>query len=391
MKKTIILTVMLMGVVTANAQFKVKSTGNVHIGGDTGFYKLNVLCGNNGIYSYTNPTGSSSTSPSTAILGYANHTGNVTTIGVKGVVSANVSDVGAVFGLYGDAAGGASGKNYGVFGHIPASSYGAAIYGSTHTSCLGETLTGLYAGYFEGNVYVTGTMNVTGGINSLLLGHPGDNGEVGSTLLMGRMESNGLLTSQLRELSTTKFLIKEPSKEEGSEKERSLTEKQIYSKQHYGLSAEQLEEIFPDLVYDNGDGTKSVNYVEMVPILLQAINELSAKVEELECGESSSRKAKMATGLSSADEDLTLLSLGQNKPNPFGKATSIAVSVPEDVRTAFLYVYNLNGNKVAQVDITARGESSISFSASNLSDGMYLYSLIADGKVVETRRMIVEK
>lgn len=48
MKKTIILTVMLMGVVTANAQFKVKSTGNVHIGGDTGSYKLNVLCGNNG-------------------------------------------------------------------------------------------------------------------------------------------------------------------------------------------------------------------------------------------------------------------------------------------------------------------------------------------------------
>lgn len=390
MKKTIILTVMLMGVVTANAQLKVKSTGNVHIGGDTGSYKLNVLCGNNGIYSYTNPTGSSSTSPSTAILGYANHTGNATTIGVKGVVSANVSDVGAVFGLYGDADGGASGKNYGVFGHIPASSYGAAIYGSTHTSCLGETLTGLYAGYFEGNVYVTGTMNVTGGINSLLLGHPGDNGEVGGTLSMGRMESNGLLTGQLRNLSATKFLIKEPSKEEDPEKEQSLTEKQIYSKQHYGLSAEQLEEIFPDLVYDNGDGTKSVNYVEMVPILLQAINELSAKVEELEGGDSS-RKAKLATGLPSADEDVTLLSLGQNKPNPFGKTTSIAVSVPEDVRTAFLYVYNLNGNKVAQVDITARGASSVTLSASNLSDGMYLYSLIADGKVVETRRMIVEK
>ena len=390
MKKLLFLSVMLMGVVTANAQLKVKSTGNVHIGGDTGSYKLNVLCGNNGIYSYTNPTGSSSTSPSTAILGYANHTGNATTIGVKGVASANVSNVGAVFGLYGDAAGGASGKNYGVFGHIPAYSYGAAIYGSTHTSCLGETLNGLYAGYFEGNVYVTGTMNVSGGINSLLLGQPGDNGEIGGTLSMGRMESNGLLTGQLRNLSATKFLIKEPSREESSEEELSLTEKQIYSKQHYGLSAEQLEEIFPDLVYENGDGTKSVNYVEMVPILLQAINELSEKVEELE-GSGSSRKAKMATGLASADENVTLLSLGQNKPNPFGKTTSIAVSVPENVKTAFLYVYNLNGNKVAQVDITARGESSISFSASNLSDGMYLYSLIADGKVVETRRMIVEK
>ena len=30
---------------------------------------------------------------------------------------------------------------------------------------------------------------------------------------------------------------------------------QILAKQHYTLDAEQLEEVFPDLVYDNEDGT----------------------------------------------------------------------------------------------------------------------------------------
>ena len=169
-------------------------------------------------------------------------------------------------------------------------------------------------------------------------------------------------------------------------------EQQVLSKQHYGLNAEQLAESFPDLVYENEDGSKSINYVEMVPILVQAINELTAKVAVLEGNETTSKRAiPSATGINTTNEAVTLLSLGQNKPNPFGETTSIAVSVPEDVQTAFLYVYNLNGSKVAQVDIPARGYTSVTLSAATLSEGMYLYSLVADGKIVQTRRMIVEK
>ena len=44
-----------------------------------------------------------------------------------------------------------------------------------------------------------------------------------------------------------------------------------------------------------------------------------------------------------------------------------------------------------QVNLTARGRQTVQLNATSLADGMYLYSLIADGKVVETRRMIVEK
>ena len=168
-----------------------------------------------------------------------------------------------------------------------------------------------------------------------------------------------------------------------------LMEKQTLAKQHYGLDADQLKEVFPDLVYENEDGTKSINYVEMVPILIQAIKELSAKVEALEGGKTI-KKTKKTTGLTDA-ESVQLLSLGQNKPNPFSTQTEIEVSVPETVQTAFLYVYDLQGKKVQQVDITARGKQMVKVDAADLADGMYLYSLIADGKVVETRRMIVEE
>ncbi|MCR5064844.1 MAG: T9SS type A sorting domain-containing protein, partial [Bacteroidales bacterium] len=90
-------------------------------------------------------------------------------------------------------------------------------------------------------------------------------------------------------------------------------------------------------------------------------------------------------------EGVQVLSLGQNRPNPFGTTTDIEVSVPENVQSAFVYVYDLQGKEVQQVDITGRGKQTVQLNAAELTDGMYLYSLIADGQVVETRRMIVKK
>ena len=166
---------------------------------------------------------------------------------------------------------------------------------------------------------------------------------------------------------------------------------QIQSKQHYTLKAEQLEEVFPDLVYENEDGSKSINYVEMVPILVQAIGELKSEINELKGNGSARKISANATGINDVDGSVEVLALGQNKPNPFGTSTEIEVSVPESVQSAFVYVYDLQGKKVQQVNLTARGKQTVQLNAASLADGMYLYSLIADGKVVETRRMIVEK
>ena len=171
----------------------------------------------------------------------------------------------------------------------------------------------------------------------------------------------------------------------------SFIEKQIYSRQHYGLSADELEAIFPDLVYENEDGSKSINYVEMVPILVQAIGELKSEINELKGNDSARKVAAKTTGIDSFDENVEVLALGQNKPNPFGTSTEIEVCVPQSVQSAFVYVYDLQGKKVQQVNLTARGKQTVQLNAADLTDGMYLYSLIADGKVVETRRMIVEK
>ncbi len=49
----------------------------------------------------------------------------------------------------------------------------------------------------------------------------------------------------------------------------------------YGLAADQLRKVYPELVYEDQNGNMSINYIEMIPLLVQAINELKAEVEEL--------------------------------------------------------------------------------------------------------------
>ena len=57
---------------------------------------------------------------------------------------------------------------------------------------------------------------------------------------------------------------------------------------HYGVIAQDVEKILPELVITNEDemsnfyNKMSVNYIELVPIMIEAIKELSAKVIALE-------------------------------------------------------------------------------------------------------------
>ena len=49
-----------------------------------------------------------------------------------------------------------------------------------------------------------------------------------------------------------------------------------------GVIAQDVEKVFPTLVKENEEGTKSVNYSGIIGVLVEAVKELSARVEELE-------------------------------------------------------------------------------------------------------------
>ena len=53
--------------------------------------------------------------------------------------------------------------------------------------------------------------------------------------------------------------------------------------------------------------------------------------------------------------------------------------------------YDMSGVQLRSYPIIQMGESSIIINANDLTAGMYLYSLIADGQVIDTKRMILTK
>jgi hypothetical protein len=56
----------------------------------------------------------------------------------------------------------------------------------------------------------------------------------------------------------------------------------IYDRRNAGVLAQEVRPIFPEVVYDNDDGTLSIAYGNMASLFIEAIKELEARVELLE-------------------------------------------------------------------------------------------------------------
>lgn len=75
-----------------------------------------------------------------------------------------------------------------------------------------------------------------------------------------------------------------------------------------GVIAQEVEEVYPEFVHTNEEGMKSVNYSQMVAVLIEAIKELNTKITTLET-ENASLKASLAEvdGLKSQMKNLETL------------------------------------------------------------------------------------
>ena len=159
----------------------------------------------------------------------------------------------------------------------------------------------------------------------------------------------------------------------------------------YGFIAQEVQKIYPDLVHADENGMLAIDYTGFIPLLVDAVKNLSAKVAEQEETIATlanpagpSRKAASVGGV-----EAEKIALMQNRPNPFNVATTIECTLPESVGNAFLCVYDLQGKQVGRIDLTERGRVSTVIDASTLQPGMYIYALIADGTEIDSKRMIL--
>lgn len=185
--------------------------------------------------------------------------------------------------------------------------------------------------------------------------------------------------------------------EEGDEEMMEETTEAIpENRTRFGFAAQEVREIFPDLVSEDEEGYLSIDYLGFIPLLVDAYRNLEERNRELE-ERNNELEAKVEGILNPAKKTVSSAdgilmesaTLAQNRPNPFTDSTVIDITLPSEVADAMLYVYDMQGTQVMQLPVEGRGKTAVSIDGRTLRAGMYLYTLIADGEEVATKRMIL--
>jgi hypothetical protein len=173
-----------------------------------------------------------------------------------------------------------------------------------------------------------------------------------------------------------------------------------------GLIAQEVKSVIPEVVRDwesrkdekTGQITTTpsaklgLQYNAIIPVLIKAIqdqqqeiNDYKNRLEKLVAAANNSNNAgARSTTLSS-------ISLEQNAPNPFMGSTSIQYNIPVKFGSAKIVVIDDTGRPLKELNITSQGKGSLQLNASTLLPGTYTYSLIVDGKLMDSKKMILSK
>lgn len=175
-------------------------------------------------------------------------------------------------------------------------------------------------------------------------------------------------------------------------------------RQHVGLTAQEVQKVVPEFVGTMELGSEKKSKEEYLNIydneikflLINAIKEQQSQIEELKT-EISALKSNSDIGeVSESKQDIELefgekIFLGQNSPNPFEGKTSINYYIPETVATASIVFYSVSGQLIKKEPINTFGSGTLDLNASEVAGGMYTYALEVDGKIADTKRMMVSK
>lgn len=286
-------------------------------------------------------------------------------------------------GVQGLASGGLSGYTYGVVGGLSSqSNNGAGIFG-TVVNHFGVNVPGRYAGYFDGSVYQNGTTT------SLQLVMPSDKRLQENVMSLCDDKSESDVLIRLLGMNVIKYNLLKPKYDLNDEDSLIIlpdeNEDSYLKRYHYGLSAQELQSIYPNLVVEGQDGYLCVNYIELVPILIRSIQELKQELDEMRNETCKTRGTTDLTNFVSSENVLY-----QSRSNSIKEKTVIRFKVAENIQSASINIYDLRGKMLKEYPIPS-GNGSISVDGYDIGNGMFLYSLVVNGQEIDTKKMIISK
>ncbi|MGH1335423.1 MAG: tail fiber domain-containing protein [Aureispira sp.] len=177
--------------------------------------------------------------------------------------------------------------------------------------------------------------------------------------------------------------------------------------QRYGFITQEVQEVMPTVVRKSTDiqgnpaDYQVMEYDAIIPVLAEAIKMQQEEIIELE-QENTTLEARIARlealvlkgnntnkALDNTVNNMQGVTLGQNRPNPSSTATVIGYSLPQEMNNASLVVFDLKGQTLSSQEIGA-GEGSVELNTSNLPAGVYIYSIVVDGKSLAREKMTVQ-
>lgn len=180
-------------------------------------------------------------------------------------------------------------------------------------------------------------------------------------------------------------------------------------KNKVGFLAQEVQQTLPHLVdYMEEVDVYTLDYISMIPYLVKGFQEEHAanerlrqqmedmqetidllwdKLNEKENLTSAPKNSKKSA---SANETNNAGTLSQNMPNPFSESTTITYTLPVKAKASSLNIYSATGNLVyTYVLPTGVQKGTITVEGHTLTPGLYTYSLVVGGRVLDNKRMVV--
>jgi hypothetical protein len=170
-----------------------------------------------------------------------------------------------------------------------------------------------------------------------------------------------------------------------------------------GFIAQDVEKAAKELGYDFSgvDAAKNerdlygLRYAEFVVPLIKSVQELSAQTILLKEENLSliKRIEKIETLLKQDQKKSTMVegSLEQNSPNPANKATIIKYNLPSSSSNAEIVISDNQGKILKSFHTGKSNKGTIRVDTSELSTGIYYYTLYSGNNMLDTKQMIVTK